>query len=224
MNTFYELVEVAEIRSKTWWLLSRFYLERPETAYLRELSEAIQPAESDANGIADKPLRLLARLLDSESLEALSNRLMPEYTRLFRGIREGYGPPPPYESLYRGDEFMGDLAADVQRFYTAGGFYKIVPEVGAADHLGAELRFLSLSCFNEMEAWRNNDATGAVQHLEAQLGFLDQHLLAWFPVYAQRILRETREPFYRAAVQLTQDFLEQDRLCLEQLHSHLEAA
>lgn len=209
----------AEARSKTWWLLSRLFLERPSPAFLAELQGMFSVLQTE--GGDDE--RLLARCL--EELDGdLAQRLNVEYTRLFRGIREGYGLPPPYESLYRGDRLMSDVTLAVRRRYEAAGFGDVEPAAGPPDHLGAELRFLALLCFREMEGWATQDPQGAARTIAHQREFLDQHLLAWLPSYAERIRTESREPFYAAIAGLTRSFSEEYRLALGRPESELEVA
>jgi TorA maturation chaperone TorD len=239
-----EHAQLAEARSKTWWLLGRFYLERPGVDFLQELRAAFgaQATHEEILAVAardgghagtagatpgpvgmDQDVRLLRDALGSD-LDVLSKRLLPEYTRLFRGIQEGLGPPPPFESLYRGETAMGDSALAVQRRYEQAGFGPVAPEAGPQDHLGAELRFQALLCFREAEAWGGRDLEAAQQRIGQQRAFLDEHLLAWLPDYAGRIVRESREPFYAAAVRLTLDHAEAVRAHIDALEDELQAA
>jgi TorA maturation chaperone TorD len=218
---------LAEARSKTWWLLSRFYLERPEVEFLQELRAAFGARAGvnetpDAAGM-DEDTRILGEAL-TEDLAALSERLLLEYTRLFRGIQEGLGPPPPFESLYRGEAAVGDSALAVQHRYEQAGFGHVATEAGPQDHLGAELRFLALLCFREAEAWGAGNEEAAQERIAQQRAFLDDHLLAWLPDYAGRIAREGREPFYAAAARLTLDHAEAVRGDLEAIEDDLQAA
>jgi TorA maturation chaperone TorD len=220
---------LAEARSKVWWLLGRFYLERPGVEFLQELRTAFAAqasASADEAAVATDPDEDTRGLRDALAgdLVALSERLLPEYTRLFRGIQEGLGPPPPFESLYRGELAMGDSALAVLSCYEAAGFGPVAPEAGPQDHLGAELRFLALLCFREAEAWGAGDHEGAQGRIAQQSAFLADHLLVWLPQYAARIARESREPFYAAAARLTLDHAEAVRTDLEAMEDALQAA
>ena len=68
----------AEERSRVYWFLSDCFLQAPTEI----TSEIWQVLQLSANKSGPMELR-------------------KEFTRLFRGIQEGYGPPPPYESRYR---------------------------------------------------------------------------------------------------------------------------
>lgn len=223
MNNSDEFIALAEFRCKIWWLSGRFFLERPDESFLDELSLALQAARP-VGGDQDRPLHAMQDILINQQSKTLSPQLMTEYTRLFRGIQEGYGPPPPYESLYRGEQFMDRLTVDVQRCYSDAGFGNIEPHAGPADHIGAELHFMSLLCYREMQAWQSRDNRQAEQRIQSQACFLDDHLLAWLPDFAKRISAESSEPFYTHAIDLTLGFAQTQRLYLEQLQYNLQAA
>ncbi|MDZ7754745.1 MAG: molecular chaperone TorD family protein [Gammaproteobacteria bacterium] len=185
-------------RAKGWWFLARFYDTRPDNAFIAELRSAFVGA-GEALG-ADE--LALWRCIDAGN-PAPEDDLLPEYTRLFRGIAEHYGPPPPYESLYRGATAMGDVAMAVAKSYAASGLDGLAGDNGPPDHLATELRFLSLLSHREMAAWDAGDDDGARQALRQQRAFLDHHLLTWLPDYADTIAGAARSPFYPAVVRLT---------------------
>ncbi len=56
-------------------------------------------------------------------VEELRNELAVDRTRLLRGIKPGYGPPPPYESVYAGTEQQPQMQASmsVQQAYAEAG-------------------------------------------------------------------------------------------------------
>lgn len=118
----------AEDRSKVYLLLSNFYLQRPDRQLLTRLRtpdfinamrsflsedefiDAIRLLEGFINSIKDIP--------DNEVLDILG----VDWTRLFRGIKKGYGPPPPYESVWRGEgRIMGEWTRKVLESYHQAG-------------------------------------------------------------------------------------------------------
>ncbi len=210
---------LAETRSKTWWLLSRFYLERPDAAFLQELRALFCNL---GEAVGDRERSLFQALHEDDP--ALEQRLLQDFTRLFRGLRQGDGPPPPYESIHRGAPLMGDLAVEVRRHYEDAGLGQLATGGALPDHLGVELRFLALLCFREMEAWADRDSDLAAQAIARQRSFMDRHLLAWAPGYLERTEARAREPFYASVLALTRDFVETTRQDLDQLQCDLQAA
>lgn len=203
---------LAADRSQTWWLLSRTLLERPGPELLQELSAALAavPEDSPLSGDCGE----LSGLLSEKAHDALSEELGPEYTRLLRGIREGVGPPPPYESLYRGGGLMNDFGQSAVASYASAGFGDIFAEAGPQDHLGVELRFMSLLCYREMEAWQEGDPVEAGAVRSRQEAFLQDHLLAWLPGFSERVAEYAKMGFYPALMQLVEAFCRQEMTAL----------
>lgn len=217
-----EWAKLAESRSKNYWFLARFYLERPESCFLSDLSSSITASmESEANASLMQMSDEIRRIQGDGTA---STALGVEYTRLFRGIEEGYGPPPPYESVYRENRLMGDSTMDVMRHYQASGFGIIDETAGPQDHLGVELKFMSLLCFNEHEAWSKDDMTGAIQIIQRQRSFLKEHLMAWVPAYCDRIMEESRQAYYSSVAKLTLDTIRAELSLLDELSRELDAA
>lgn len=147
-----------------------------------------------------------------------------EHARLFGGLQQGYGPPPPFESVWRTGQLMGDISVQVTDTYLEAGFAEIDPAVGPQDHLGVELKFMGLMCFQEAQAWGAGRVEEAGQWLRRQRAFLDRHLLVWAPDYCGTIARESREPFYAAVGELTHRILSEDRILLDATLEELQAA
>lgn len=200
------LAQLAVERSQIYWLLSRFYLSPPEAAFLVEF---VRGASSDRPGepdVIDCALEQLQRSLGSLTLEQLQR----EHLRLFSGVREGYGPPPPFESLHREGRMMGQSTESVIRHYRSCGFSFAHETVGPEDHLGLELKFLALMCHEESRRWRDGNATAACAALAAQQQFIDEHLHAWAPAYCELVQGDTPLAYYRAVCSLTTAVIEQD--------------
>ncbi len=221
--TMQSMQAAAHVRSQTWWLLARIIAERPQPAFIAALRARFGAPNRNAHEDASTPARqFAAALYDPES--HLAERLCIEHTRLFRAIQKHYGPPPPYESLYRGAELMGPPALAVRAAYAKAGLSGVVPADGLPDGLDTELKFLALLAFNEGEAWAVGASQQAIGHIERQRAFLDTHLLCWLPAYAQRIESEAREPFYSAALAMMHDYAKQARAELDDLTAELQAA
>jgi TorA maturation chaperone TorD len=104
--------------------------------------------------------------------------------------------------VFREDKLPGESTIAVSAAYAEAGFDPPVPEVGPADHLGAELRFLALACYQEMEAWQAGDRAAAAGWVERERAFLDEHVLQWVPEHCERLAQIAETPFYRAVVSL----------------------
>ena len=199
------LAQAAARRSRTYWLLARLVLERPDAALLAEL-DSILPSAADATA-ADEPLAdevgrlgtaVRAALGEAKVLQALE----VDHMRLFGAVAKRYKLPAPFESVALESRLMGDTTVAVEAAYREAGFDAPVPEAGPPDHLGAELRFLALACHQEMEEWHAGDRARAAAWVERERSFLDEHVLAWVPRHCERLAQEAETMFYRAAAAL----------------------
>jgi putative dimethyl sulfoxide reductase chaperone len=195
--------DIAAARSRSYWLLSRLFLEQPDMDLLRELAAVLAAAgEQERGGPADA--------LEASALAALNSQhalteLQVEYTRLLGGASRTSGAPQPYESVAREGRLFGASAEAVAAAYVAAGHQDLVSVTGPPDHVGTELRFLALLCYEEMQAWVAHDQAPAVALLERELSFLEEHVLPWVPALCDAIQTVAAHPFYRAAARLTAD-------------------
>ncbi|MGA9992922.1 MAG: molecular chaperone TorD family protein [Thiobacillaceae bacterium] len=211
----------AEDRSHFFWWLGEWFLHPPAPEQLASLSADPQPLgppsdTSDTLDAAWLALGALAPASDAATLE----RLGAEFTRLISGIQEGLGPPPPFESVWRENRLIGESTVAVIEAYARTGFADIDPEAGPQDHVGVELKFIALLALREAQAWQADDASTARQRASQQLDFLQAHLAAWAPTWANAIIEHAREPLFVALAGLLKAGLGQAAAELEEiLHS-----
>lgn len=191
---------LAEERSRLFWLLSRFYLAPPDSELLAELNAIT--ASGDESDPGDDFAQAVSCLLRGARTATL-HQLQAEHLRLFDGIREGWGPPPPYESLYREGRLYGQITADVVSHYRKSGFSLADEGVGPEDHLGSELKFLALLSYEESRRWRNGTAGAGDEALNAQLSFIASHPAMWVPAYCRSLAVATQCGFFQGVAALT---------------------
>lgn len=204
--TAVDLGPEARQRAEAYRLLSTLYAARLERDTLSGLVAVADESPGDGDGAAD---HILAALRGEATPERLAERLAAEHARLFRGIREGYGPPPPYESLWREGRIMGEATLDVASAYAEAG-YAADPTWGPFDHLVEELRFMAALCHAEDQARDAGRAHEAAWARRRQQTFLQRHLAAWLPAYCAQLEREAREPLYRALARVTATIVAED--------------
>lgn len=222
--------EIALKRSTIYAFLSSFYNAVPREEFVAKmLSESFQKELGELAKLADGELREGAELLEQflrlnreRELEKLTEELAVEFTRLFRGIKKGYSPPPPYESVYLGEgRVMGVATQKVMNHYLKAGFALNEEYGGPPDYIGTELKFLALASYREAESWKKGDKREALRLLKVQKTFLEEHVLAWVPKFCDVMLKEADTDFYRGVAKLTRGYLSQD---VEQLKEILELA
>ncbi|MFN3739468.1 MAG: molecular chaperone [Thermodesulfovibrionales bacterium] len=211
------LSKEAEDRSKVYLFLSNFYLQRPDKNLLErirakdfvhavrvllsneEFANAMRILEGFINSINDIPER---EVIDS---------LAVDFTRLFRGIKKGYGPPPPYESVWRGEgRIMGEWTQKVLESYHKAG---IGMDIGdeLPDYIGIELKFMARLCYEESLRWKENAPSKAMRLLEMEKEFLDSHIMAWLPAFLSEAAEDSQTGLYRAILEISQGFIRADQ-------------
>ena len=178
---------------------------------LDELALALKVGHGEEPAVANA-LRLLQEAVDAASASPRARTdLQVEYTRLLSGTSKASGAPEPYESMSLEGRLFGECSEAVSAAYVDAGHPDPVPDAGPSDHIGTELRFMSILCFHEMEAWREGDESEANELLERELDFLDAHVMRWVPEFCDRLAELTTHSFYLAVARLTAAACRQDR-------------
>ena len=200
--------------ARTYAVLGNLYLRQPVQGELDALRKEVRESASRLRLLAES--RSWTRLADaSRALEAsVSGRLdattlAREHTRLFRAVKPGYGPPPPYESVQRGaTQVMDAHSAEIEGRYAASGLVLSAEFRGEPpDHLGFELFFISHLFRLEAERLVAGDGKGVVMAAQERKTFIAQHPREWVGAYIKTLQRESREPLYAKAASVTGELL-----------------
>ena len=176
---------LADERCHVYWFLSDCFLQAPTAISSSDIGQALQ--------------------IPVDELDVME--LRKEFTRLFRGIQEGYGPPPPYESLYRSTEFPTDIVESVLSYFQAAGFDAAEICVEPPDFLASELKLMGLLAFKEHECIQNRDNEQSILYKDLQHKFLHNHIMIWVPEYCQILIEASRVEFYRYIARYLSTFL-----------------
>ena len=215
-----EMANQSLSRSQVYGFLSQLHLQAPNKEF-RDMF--LNPKFMDAlNSIMETP-DLPASLVDGlnsikEYTSALRERpfdealaeLGVEHTRIFRGVKREYGPPPPYESVYVDDgRVMGETTVKIKAEYAKAGLAIPDNRKGEmADYIGLEMDFMRHLCSAEADAWLAGDFELAVQLKEDQARFLKEHLQRWVPKFCETAITHALSGFYIGVLQLTKGFIE----------------
>ncbi|NOQ13878.1 MAG: hypothetical protein GQ583_05260 [Methyloprofundus sp.] len=175
----------ADERSHIYWFLSDCFLQMPTATSSSDIAQALQ--------------------IPADGLDELE--LQKEFTRLFRGIQEGYGPPSPYESLYRCSEFPTDIVEAVLSYFQAAGFDAAEICVEPADFLASELKLMGLLAFKEHQCIQKGNSEQGRLYTDLQHQFLHNHLMIWVPEYCQILIGASRVEYYRYLARYLSAFL-----------------
>jgi TorA maturation chaperone TorD len=209
----------AKARAKIYNILAYFYNRLPSREFvdqtklnLSELGRCPLPSSKIAKVWHKTFLENLERLESSLGvLERQENilELAIERTRLIRGVSSHNGPPPPYESVYRGEGLvMGESTKQVMNLYREVDYG--LPEGWGylPDYLGIELDFMAYLCRQETDAWQRGAAEIARDKQRLQQEFLANHLLQWAPSFYKQFLSHATNSFLMEVLNVTHCFLE----------------
>lgn len=140
---------------------------------------------------------------DDESMEGF-DRVRLEYHELFLGSESGKYIPP-YESLYRDGRLRGANCVRVGEIFAQEGFDPAHLEaeehwklVGAPDHLGFELAFLSALLRSAELPATDSEAYKSMAHT-----FHAEHIATWAGAYGALLLDTARTVTYKTLGRLT---------------------
>lgn len=105
------------------------------------------------------------------------------------------------------------LLADISGFYQAFGMQVAAGE--RVDFVGVEMEFMHWLQTKEAHALERNEESNAQVCRDAARAFLKEHPGCWIPSVGQRLLQETRLPFYRHVGQALVDFIDSECQGLE---------
>jgi TorA maturation chaperone TorD len=181
--------------------LSKAFHESPQTEFITRLYD--EDAFADwplgvVNGATQTGLQLLQEYGAQWTIDALTE----DYRALFIG--PGRLLAYPWESVYLSEE---RLIFDAQTLKVRALYRQYdlqVPQTTREpdDHIGFELAFMVHLCSLGLVACQSRDAAGLARSLEAQRGFLREHLLRWTPAFFQAVINNARTDYYRGTAYL----------------------
>ena len=216
------LRELALTRSRVYDFLGSVYLKVPNPDLVeRFMKEPSLPGEF--HGMA--MLREFFTRNRGKTPQELQESLALEHSRLLSGISYGYGPPPPYESVWIGQgRVMGASTVDVMKAYSEAGLELVAKNREPPDHVGIELGFISYLCRKEADAWTNDDFSETMKLLQMEQRFLTDHMQKWIPHLCEEIMNSDRTGFYHGIAMITRECLANEDKAIEELLRTLTTA
>lgn len=209
-------------RSEVYGLLARG-LSHPDAAllaalsdgsYLADLTSALSacstPGVSETPGVEQAGADALATLRSVAASEAPD--LARQYLILFGPSY--FAGQSPYETAYLEQQLFQKMQqmADIAGFYRAFGVE--ASSIERPDYLATELEFMHFLTYRESRARELAHDEGADVCLQAQRGFLRDHIARWAPAFCARLAEETDAPVYAALGALAAAFVPYDAACL----------
>ena len=195
-----ELSQRAKERSNIYSLLSVVYRKEPSQELLKSFKE------SDYLRLLKEAGVELDKYFDKKPLQELAEELAVEYTRLFIGPGKHIYP---YESAYRDEKvsMMSDSALRIKNLIESYGLRYPSDFLDNFDHISVELEFMEKITYAESNAWKRKNFPRAIEALELERRFLDEHLLRWVPAFTEKVIGAARLDFYKEIAKLTKEYV-----------------
>lgn len=194
----------------------------------RRLAEAYRAPESNQSPLLEEIEAALAEL-GSEARDAAislkasyhalpdTRHLAVDHAALFLGPFLVLAPP--YGSIYLEDgrKLMGASTVDVRRHYRSLGLDLATEFKAAPDHVSAELEFMYVLISRCLAAIDVGDFGLLAENIRHQRVFLENHLGAWVPAFADKIIANAQTDYYRNLAALTRAFIAEEIQALPDL-------
>lgn len=138
--------------------------------------------------------------------------LRADYTRLFIGI--GSILAPLWESVHFNDERMiyQEQTMQVRAWYRKFGLQAENFQHEPDDHVGLEMAFLAHLARLGLEALEAQNTAALECLLDAQRGFLVEHVLQWVPEWCDQVEEQASTGFFRGLACITRGALAELRI------------
>lgn len=213
-----QIAEAMESRAATYGLLARLYRREVDQPLLDEL-KALHFPMNTGNGLVDSGYRLMVSYL-SKTWENTLTELAADYLRTFLGHGiDGHSAAYPYESVYTSERrlLMQDARTEILALFRANGLEKDPSFKDAEDHIALELEFMQMLALRCADALRTSQDDDALALVRSQATFMDDHLMAWAPLFTTEMLKFAKTDFYRGLSRITEGFLTEDQKTLEEM-------
>lgn len=219
-----DLVSLMRMRARTYGLLSRLFFKEVDKDALVELQGMRFPTGT-GNKTVDEGYHLLYDYLKGAWDDSITE-LAIDYVRTFIGHGvNGYSAAYPYESVYTSERrlMMQEARAEVLQTLRENNLKRGNWNEGE-DHIALELEFMQRMSLRVADALEAGDEDSAVENLNTQRTFLQDHLLNWLPLLTNDMRLYARTMFYQGLAQLVLGYVEEDAAVLAELLDSVESA
>lgn len=212
-----EIIDLFESRAKMYGLLASIYRIEVDKEQLKEL-QAMKFPIATGNDSIDEGYRDLYDYLKL-AWDGSITELRIDYARTFIGNGvTGYSAAYLYESVYTSGrrllarEARNEVLAEFRKNHLMKGQWNDIE-----DHLALELEFMQILSLRTCDALKKGDEDMAIEQIEKQYAFLQNHLINWLPMLVGDILKFSQTKFYQGFGKLTLGYCEDDKLILQEL-------
>jgi TorA maturation chaperone TorD len=202
-------------RAAIYRMLSRIYfkpLSEEEVETFAAMDFISLAADFEGDDLLAEGFNDMGRALKRRNT-GTRQQLSTDYTMCFDGIDAiGEEVAVPYASV-----FLGEFALMNQEPYHK--VYKLYRSESVKlkdslrlpdDHISFELEFLALLSDRAAAALKNDEHAEVIRNFELSREFINEHILSWFDLLAERAEKLLKTRFYRGALKVTKGYLELD--------------
>ena len=211
------LSDLMASRAQTYGMLARLFRIEVDYPTMREMQGLRFPVAT-GNDLVNLGYRQLYDFLKTAWEESVTD-LAIDYVRCFIGHGvNGYSAAYPYESVYTSERrlMMQEARAEVLATFRANNL-KRGRWNESEDHIAMELEFMQRMALRTQEALCQGDEDAAVEVLETQRDFVNDHLLNWLPMLVSDMQQFARTTFYKGLGNLTLGYVQEDQELIEEL-------
>ena len=204
-------VAMNENRATMYELLARLFAKEVDQPVLTSMHDTLYPVHT-GNDNVDEGNKLIATYLSNIWKNSLTE-LRIDYTRTFiGGGNNSLAAAYPSESVYTSEKrlVMQDARDEVLAIYRSVGFDKSEEWKETEDHISVELEFMARMIHRASNAMKKGDEEHVEASLLIQKNFIDDHVLAWVPLFAADMRKFSKTMFYQGLSYLLEGFLESD--------------
>lgn len=221
-----DLIAIAKSRAAFYAFLNVHFTTLPDSAFVKRIRDdefvqtldALVKDDSIAKEIAQGAVLMRDFIDSSKSIDVskLSEKLGVDRTRLYRGVAPGYGPPPPYESVWNGSGQGTAVLQAIAAIYREAGLARSPEATERIDYIGVELDYMREMASREAAAWEAGTRDAAHQALKTQSAFASEHL-GWVLSFVDKALEHAETDFYKGHLQMLRQYVAEDQERLQAL-------
>jgi len=205
---------LASYRSRVYGILAAAYNRLPDESFAEHLARLDTSGQEWPSELREgiDVIEGFSRASEGRPAKELATELAVERARLFRGLKPGYGPPPPYESVYVGSDGQPQMQATaaVAKSYAEAGAGLPEGLKEQPDYIGLELDFMRHLTEKEARAWAEGNRDEAARIVEQERSFLEEHLARWVPRFCEVMDGAARLDYYRGIARMTGRFVQDE--------------
>jgi putative dimethyl sulfoxide reductase chaperone len=201
------LAEAADRLAATFTTLARLHTDAPTPLLVESLRKSPRLQSGlMAGGEVSLGMEGMSGYIEttrSNPSDEVALELAVDWNRLFRGVSQSAGPPPPVEALYAGAEDDSLFLRELNRIYSEQGLELRGDFLDRPDHLGVELTFIADLFRRAAAAIQDDEQERAAGILAAAGHFFTAHPGKWVSTFCDGAIPYARTDFYRGLLQLT---------------------